>query len=203
MEENKSYLRSPKQSRGINTKKQLVQAAMKLFSEKGYYKTNSKEIAKAAGLSTGCFYSYFEDKRAIFIEALKILFNQFNDVLDNNFSLFKQGQSDNNEFLRGIIRTIIDTHQMFVKLHNELVFMSFSDPEVNEMIHTQDKLAIHRIHQFLQKNEKEIKISDLEAASLILYKLIHGVVDSIIFSKHLEERLINEMTEMIGNYLYQ
>ena len=36
-----------------------------LFCEKGYYRTNTAEIAKAAGVSTGIVYSYFHDKKDI------------------------------------------------------------------------------------------------------------------------------------------
>ena len=39
-------IRKPKQQRGIDTRKQIVKAAFKLFADKGIHGTNSTEIAK-------------------------------------------------------------------------------------------------------------------------------------------------------------
>ncbi|MEJ8553377.1 TetR/AcrR family transcriptional regulator [Tepidibacter sp. Z1-5] len=63
-------IREPKQKRAIEKKECLINAAFELFNEKGFYNTNSKEIAKKAGVSTGLFYNYFKDKSDIFLEIL-------------------------------------------------------------------------------------------------------------------------------------
>ena len=63
--------RVPTQKRSIEKRQKIVKAGFDLFCEKGYYKTNTAEIAKYAGVSTGALYSYFEDKRQIFIEAFQ------------------------------------------------------------------------------------------------------------------------------------
>ena len=63
--------REPTQKRSIEKRQKIVKAGFDLFCEKGYYKTNTAEIAKYAGVSTGALYSYFEDKRQIFIEAFQ------------------------------------------------------------------------------------------------------------------------------------
>ena len=62
-------VRIPIQKRSIEKKQKILTAGFDLFCEKGYYKTNTAEIAKYAGVSTGALYSYFEDKRQIFIES--------------------------------------------------------------------------------------------------------------------------------------
>ena len=63
--------RVPTQKRSIEKRQKIVKAGFDLFCEKGYYKTNTAEIAKYAGVSTGALYSYFEDKRQIFTEAFQ------------------------------------------------------------------------------------------------------------------------------------
>lgn len=63
--------RVPTQKRSIEKRQKIVKAGFDLFCEKGYYKTNTAEIAKYAGVSTGALYSYFEDIRQIFIEAFQ------------------------------------------------------------------------------------------------------------------------------------
>ena len=58
-------VRIPKQKRSIEKKDAIIRASYTLFCEKGYYKTNTAEIAKMAGVSTGIVYSYFQDKKDI------------------------------------------------------------------------------------------------------------------------------------------
>ncbi len=48
-------------SRGL-----ILEAALQLFSKQGYRGTSIREIAEAAGLSTGNVYHHFPDKEALF-----------------------------------------------------------------------------------------------------------------------------------------
>ena len=47
------------------TRKAIMQAAMTLFSEKGFDKTSIEEVAKAAGIGKGTIYGYFQTKSDI------------------------------------------------------------------------------------------------------------------------------------------
>jgi AcrR family transcriptional regulator len=49
---------------------QILDAALKLFSHQGYRATSIRDIAHAAGVSTGNVYHHFRDKDAIFRELL-------------------------------------------------------------------------------------------------------------------------------------
>lgn len=68
-------IREPKQERSIEKKNRIVQAGFELFSKVGYYNTNTAEIAKLAGVSTGIVYGYFKDKRDILLDVLEIYVN--------------------------------------------------------------------------------------------------------------------------------
>src|ERR1051325_11287742 len=57
----------PKQARSKQTKEKIVQAAIRLFQERGYEKTTSNDIASEAGVSVGSFYVYFNDKRQLLL----------------------------------------------------------------------------------------------------------------------------------------
>ena len=53
-------------ARSERSRTQILSAALRLFSSQGYRGTNMREIAEAAGVSTGNVYHQFEDKQAIF-----------------------------------------------------------------------------------------------------------------------------------------
>ena len=56
---------------------QIVRAAIKLFSEDGYYTTTIQQIAKQAGISTGLIYQYFRDKDDILFLSLKMVLDTY------------------------------------------------------------------------------------------------------------------------------
>lgn len=51
-------------------RKQIVAAAVELFSDRGYYRTTVQEIAARAGISTGLVYQYVEDKDDVLLLAI-------------------------------------------------------------------------------------------------------------------------------------
>ena len=53
-------IREPRQERSIEKKNKIIRAGYELFSEVGYYNTNTAEIARRAGVSTGIVYGYFD-----------------------------------------------------------------------------------------------------------------------------------------------
>lgn len=50
---------------------EAVDGAMQIFWEQGYAATNLPDLLKAMGLSRGSFYKAFEDKRSVYLAALK------------------------------------------------------------------------------------------------------------------------------------
>lgn len=59
---------TPKQGRKYD---QVLQGARQVFIAKGYERANMDNIARAAGVSKATLYSYFADKRQMFIQVYK------------------------------------------------------------------------------------------------------------------------------------
>lgn len=62
-------------------RKEILAAAKRRFSEKGYHATTVSDIIAAAGIARGTFYLYFDSKRAIFEALLDQLFIVFRGSL--------------------------------------------------------------------------------------------------------------------------
>ncbi|MEO6258755.1 MAG: TetR/AcrR family transcriptional regulator [Thermoanaerobaculia bacterium] len=56
--------------RSERSRTQILEAALKLFSHRGYGATSVSDIAEAAGLSKGNVYHHFTDKETVFRELL-------------------------------------------------------------------------------------------------------------------------------------
>lgn len=58
-------------------KEEIIEATIKLYSNRGYYLTNIRDIAKAVGISSPTFYRYFKDKRELFVETIEYVVINF------------------------------------------------------------------------------------------------------------------------------
>jgi len=52
-------------------RERIIEYALKVFSERGYYRTRINDIAAELGVSKGAIYQYFDSKEQLLIEALK------------------------------------------------------------------------------------------------------------------------------------
>ena len=62
----------------MQTKRIILEAAHKLFSEKGFDKTSLSDIAREAGVTRGAIYWHFEDKGELLVELCKELAERHN-----------------------------------------------------------------------------------------------------------------------------
>ncbi|HEY2366994.1 MAG TPA: helix-turn-helix domain-containing protein, partial [Polyangiaceae bacterium] len=59
------------QERAERTYRAILAAAAKVFPKRGFEGAQVPDIARAAGVSVGIVYRYFDDKREIFLEMLE------------------------------------------------------------------------------------------------------------------------------------
>ena len=62
-------------------RRQVLSAAVKLFSENGYYTTTIQQIAKTAGVSAGLIYQYFRDKDDILFLTLRLVLEAYENEI--------------------------------------------------------------------------------------------------------------------------
>lgn len=55
-------------------RQKIVEAAIQVFSQKGYHRTRVQDITSSLGISTGTFYIYFGNKRDLFVEVVDHVF---------------------------------------------------------------------------------------------------------------------------------
>ncbi len=124
-------VRNPKQNRSIDTKKRIVDAGYALFARDGYYNTNTAQIAKEAGVSTGIVYGYFRDKRDILMEVLDRYINQvFEPIFEMCDKITSPIRFD--LLISHAIDEVVKTHKENAAIHATLHSLTHSDPTVGE-----------------------------------------------------------------------
>jgi AcrR family transcriptional regulator len=198
-----SKVRTPKQERGIKTREKILKAARSVFAKKGYYGTDSNEIAAAAGVSTGSFYAYFNDKKDLFIETLRIYNSEVLQIILQDFLILKNTK-DNKGLITFLIKKILEAHNLSPKFHREAIAMMYTNNDVFSIQLEEDRKVIGVIESFMAQNRDVIKVKNLNAAATILFRASESIVHSIKISHCLpdENELLNELSDMIYNYLF-
>ena len=68
----------------MQSRQEILEAAVKNFSKKGYSKTSIADIMETADLGTGTFYNYFQSKESVLMCLLARLVQQVADALREN-----------------------------------------------------------------------------------------------------------------------
>lgn len=122
-------IREPRQKRSIEKKTKIIKAGLDLFCEKGFYHTNTVEIAKAAGVSTGTIYSYFKDKKDIYNASFEYFLDSYlRPLLDELENLPKP--VDAQVLIDKCIDLFINLYVNSKQTINELGIMQESNPEI-------------------------------------------------------------------------
>lgn len=200
----KRQIRKPKQLRAINSKEKIVDASYKLFCEKGYYKTNSIEIAKFAGVSIGCFYSYFKDKDAVFLQILDMYNNNSFEILNIQSDISDIYKKDKKKWLFLIIDNLIKAHEYSKNLNRELIVMYNSNSEIASIIDKHNEKMRRVSMDHFKDYVSDIKVADKEAAGIIAFDLINAIVDEIVFGRNTidSERLLKAGIDALYKYLF-
>ena len=204
MENAERKVRIPKQKRGLKTKEQIIEAGLTLFSDRGFYKTNSKEIAAEAGVAIGSFYAYFKDKKTLFLEIMTKYFKMVVDTLKNSGTNNTFDINNRQMFIHTLVRNILSAHEISPGFHREISIVMNSDPDIDRIVTEHEDRILENTLKTLKQYKDYIRVEDLETAAVIVYRCIEEIVHTIKFSKSTtdENRLVNELVDMISRYLF-
>ncbi|MBT9173049.1 MAG: HTH-type transcriptional repressor Bm3R1 [Syntrophomonadaceae bacterium] len=92
--ESKNPAANKTNKRKLRKKEEIIEAALKLYSSRGFYRTSIRDIAKEANITAPTFYHYFSDKRKLFVEAIEYVIHEFKrdltPILKNEKDLTKR-----------------------------------------------------------------------------------------------------------------
>lgn len=186
-------IREPIQKRSIEKKQKIIKHGFDLICEKGYHNTNTAEIAKAAGVSTGIIYQYFNDKRDIFLQGIE----QYSKSLlfpINEFSSKKLNINNLEDELKNVIKKSLKNHIISESAHEEIYALQHSDPDVAEIFLKQEIEATNNLISILEKNN--ITTNNLKEKSHLIISLLDNLCHEIVYHKH-DDMDYNEMTNIV------
>lgn len=148
-----------------NTKEQILDVALELFSVRGYEATSISQIAEAVGIRKASLYSHYDGKQAILDALVKKIIDEYSrhsmftkaDWDDPNFTKDKQNMTAEEAAaqVKGQIRYILHDPKVS-QARKMLVIEQFANPELSRMQTQRNYTDVMSYHtgmmRFLMKN---------------------------------------------------
>jgi AcrR family transcriptional regulator len=180
----------------------LLDAAARVFTEKGIGHATVADIAEAAGVAKGTFYLYFDTKEHLLGALRQQLVDQ---TLARGMSFFERvGKDDWWALVDGMTASMIDL--LLERREAILVFVQEGiSPETRELFASCDR----QLNEMLEGGIKAgceagvFTVSDPYMTGALLHHAIEGVVlETILYQPEFEkERLVAAATELVHRAL--
>jgi AcrR family transcriptional regulator len=194
-------IREPQQKRSIDKKSRIMNAGFKLFCEKGYHNTNTSEIANKAGVSTGTVYSYFKDKKDIYVSSFENFLNNYLQPLVDDLANTPK-PIDIRQFVDKCIEIFRNLYVNSKQTIKELGTMQETDPEIMQHFANYEDIILSAFVKAL--DTPNIDQQNLDEKMYLIYTLADVLGQEYAFGYHNSIRLDilrEEVTNMLANLL--
>ena len=151
-------------------RRQIVDAAVPLFVEKGFHKTTTRQIAKAADFSIGTLYEYVASKE----DVLYLVCDAIHDQIERRIGAVLSRVQKGREALAAMIREFfLTSHRMsdvYLLMYQETHALP---PQWREKVSEKELRINELIHQSLKRIAESGDLGDLDDDALKL--LSHNI----------------------------
>ena len=123
-----------------NTKQEILDVALELFSRQGYEATSISSIADAVGIRKASLYSHFSSKQAILDEIVKIVLEKYDShsfVLKNGMDNMPKNCDEAVAMIKGQIHYIAND-PLISKARKMLTIEQFRNAELSKLLTKQN-----------------------------------------------------------------
>jgi len=178
----------------------ILDAAIQLFSEKGFHETKLEEIAQTAGFSKASLYNYYEDKESIFLHLAIREHEKILDALPSIVHLDAPVDVRLREMLTKIFSALGKHFSFLLTVSNFQAMVGFCDMHGKSSGQRNDLMQLFKetglkttgyIEELIAMGQKEgVITSDLTPAKLA--RFVGALIRGIVF----EWRIAGEMGDV-------
>ena len=177
-------------SQSESTKEKLFNAAVKVFSEKGFWKAKVSDIVKEAEVAQGTFYLYFKSKNDCLKTVLSTLYYETMDYLNE----IVEKHSHIYDILRYLFLRI-NSHKELAKVF--LFEAKSSGNEFQELYFTFKDNLKATLKKYYSKRCSDI--NKIEAKVTIFSAIVREIVENdIIRRKYKEEVFLKKIKDIVS-----
>lgn|GEM_PF-2122402 len=180
---------------------QIINAAMELFAQKGYFYTNVKEIADKANVGVGTVYIYFQNKDEILITLFKGFFSKvaerISQVLERDMNTLDK--------LKLALRVLIDRLSQNIDMAR--VFVVELDQSHQALSHL-SPLIFKQFYRWISALVEEAQEQNLlrediniNIMSISAFGIIQALLSDWVTNKYSTQKLLNMQDIALEYYM--
>lgn len=148
-------------------KERIIQAALEVYSEKGYHEATMEDVAQKLGVSKGALYLYFKSKD----ELLNIITERWNRSMRNILPSSQEGKKLDKS-LESMFDHIAEDPIGRMGLGFDLISLASRNPSIRKILSEAYEKNLKIISEFLKKNSTKSSAQNtlevtFEAISLV------------------------------------
>lgn len=165
-------LLSENQENMTEKQKRILEAAVEIFSEKGYSATSTSEIAKKAGVAEGTIFRHYKTKKDLLLSIIAPTMAKF--IAPIVMKDFYKVLSSDYQNIEDFLRAIIVNRMQFAKKHMPMVKIFLQEipfhPELKEPFkeHVANQV-FERLTLIIETYQKKGEIINLPSKSIIRF----------------------------------
>ncbi|WP_026974718.1 TetR/AcrR family transcriptional regulator [Alicyclobacillus contaminans] len=168
------------------TEKQLkiVQAAIEMFSEKGYAATSTSEIAQRAGVAEGTIFRHYKTKKDLLVSIVApvmsklvapFVLRDFYEVLDSNYVRYE-------DFVRALLQNRLEFAKKYFPILKIMIHEIPFQPELQSQFKEHvGKQVIERIRVIVERFQAQGQIVDMPPYTVM--RLTASTVIGYLFAR--------------------
>jgi len=193
---------TPSQQRALFKRNALLEAAQDLFSTKGYEATTAKRIASLAGVATGTFYQYFDNKDDILREIAQGMRDSVYGSIPEKITTQEHLSVEvTQNLIRDVLEIIYVYHEQNPALHQVLEQRRNIDPNLDEILLFCEQKMEHKIRLFLDN----FNLPQPDIVAYNLFSMAEGLVHRHVFGPKRTDKVatLDLAARMLASYLQQ
>lgn len=190
--------KQPRQQRSEQTRRDILDAAARVFGEHGYAAGTTNRIAAAAGVSIGSLYQYFPNKDAILAALSEAHIAAGTTLLAERLQDGLPAALE--DVVRLFVRAAIDNHRENPALHRVLFEEAPRPAAMLARLRDTETRAIAGVTELLRRHP-EVGVADPEFAARLTIATIESLVHRLIVAPVDPAQLEDEVVRLLTGYL--
>jgi AcrR family transcriptional regulator len=159
----------PKRLPASDRRRQLLEAALELFSRKGYQGTTTKEIASAAGVTEAIIFRHFPTKQDLYSAVLDLKHESGEiEAVMAQWQILMDASDDRGLF-RAIMQKVLEGYRVDPRPSRVLLFAALEGHEAGLEQHRQRSFPLYeRIYQYVARRQSEGAIRPGHTGAIIV-----------------------------------
>jgi AcrR family transcriptional regulator len=174
---------------GDERRSQILRVAIKLFSQRGFSGTTTKEIARAAGVSEAMVFRHFATKSELYNAILD--HKACEGGLDNPFEPIEEAMAagDDRAVFEGLMRNALEHHEQDPEFMRLLMHSALEGHELADMFVAQNIVPMYDfLSEYIKRRQKEGGIrSDINPRVVVrafVGMMIHHALNNALWDKN-------------------